>query len=164
MSRTMNDITTDIMTSQMNIEMASDPQEFELQIQELFNELYIKEDGIYWFYKNNEKRIEMIEEHIAKCSKIKKTLKNGAERMKQLVISSHEDAGTTPNHSDFNPLKIRNSSGAVDIIDEAKIPDKYWIRVETTKLDKKRILADLKEGEQIPGVRLAKNKFVAGFR
>lgn len=35
MSRSMADITTDIMTSQMNLEMAANPEEFELQIKEL---------------------------------------------------------------------------------------------------------------------------------
>ena len=57
MSRSMADITTDIMTSQMNLEMAANPEEFELQIKELFEELYIKEDCIYWFYKDNEKKL-----------------------------------------------------------------------------------------------------------
>ena len=164
MSRSMADITTDIMTSQMNLDMAANPEEFELQVKELFEELYIKEDGIYWFYKDNEKKLELIDEHIAKCNKIKKYLKNGSERMKQLVISCHDSAGTLPKNSAFNPLKVRESSGAVDVIDESKIPSRYWIKVETTKLDKKRILADLKTGEEVPGVRLAKNKFVAGFR
>ena len=55
MKRTMNEITTDIMTQQMNMEMALNPEEFNVQIQELYVELYDKEDGIYWFYRNNEK-------------------------------------------------------------------------------------------------------------
>ena len=56
MKRTMNEITTDIMTQQMNMEMSMDPEQFEVQAQELFTELYQKEDGIYWFYRDNEKR------------------------------------------------------------------------------------------------------------
>ena len=32
----MVDITTDIMTSQMNLDMAANPEEFELQVKELF--------------------------------------------------------------------------------------------------------------------------------
>ncbi len=164
MKRTMNEITTDIMTQQMNMEMALNPEEFNVQIQELFVELYDKEDGIYWFYRNNEKRMEMVDEHINKCKSIKKMLHNSNERVKQLVIQTHRELKTMPKNSEFNPLKIRKSSGAVEVIDENDIPDEYWVTVQTKKLDKKRILSELKEGSEIPGVRLIKKNFIGGFR
>ncbi len=164
MKRTMNEITTDIMTQQMNMEMALNPEEFNVQIQELFVELYDKEDGIYWFYRNNEKRMEMVDEHINKCKSIKKMLHNSNERVKQLVIQTHRELKTMPKNSEFNPLKIRKSSGAVEVIDENDIPDEYWVTVQTKKLDKKRILSELKEGSEIPGVRLIKKDFIGGFR
>ena len=135
-----------------------------MQVHELFNELYQKEDGIYWFYRDNEKKMEMVDEHIAKCKNIKKILNNTNERMKQLVIESHQDLQSMPKHSVFNPLKIRKSSGAVEVLDEQDIPSEYWIKVETQRLDKKRILEDLKEGKKIPGVRLLRKDFVGGFR
>ena len=164
MKRTMSEITTDIMTQQMNMEMAMDSEQFEIQVKELFVELYQKEDGIYWFYRDNEKKMEMIDEHVDKCKKIKKSLNNTNERMKQLVIESHGSTNTMPKHSVFNPLKIRKSAGAVEIIDENDIPQEYWVTVETKRLDKKRILEDLKEGTKIPGVRLLRKNFVGGFR
>ena len=164
MKRTMNEITTDIMTQQMNMEMALNPEELNVQIQELFVELYDKEDGIYWFYRNNEKRMEMVDEHINKCKSIKKMLHNSNERVKQLVIQTHRELKTMPKNSEFNPLKIRKSSGAVEVIDENDIPDEYWVTVQTKKLDKKRILSELKEGSEIPGVRLIKKDFIGGFR
>ena len=164
MKRTMNEITTDIMTQQMNMEMAMEPEQFNVQIQELFTELYDKEDSIYWFYRDNEKKIQMVDEHIAKCKNIKKMLHNTNERVKQLVIESHKELKTMPKNSVFNPLKIRKSAGAVEVIDEHSIPEEYWITVQTKKLDKKRILEELKEGSKIPGVRLIKKDFVGGFR
>ena len=164
MRRTMNEITTDIMTQQMNMDMALDPEQFNVQIQELFTELYQKEDGIYWFYRDNESKMQMIDEHLDKCKKIKKMLHNTNERVKQLVIESHEELKTMPKNSVFNPLKIRKSAGAVEIIDSNDIPDEYWITVRTRKLDKKRILEELKDGARIPGVRLMKKNFVGGFR
>ena len=136
------------MTQQMNMEMALNPEEFNVQIQELFVELYDKEDGIYWFYRNNEKRMEMVDEHINKCKSIKKMLHNSNERVKQLVIQTHRELKTMPKNSEFNPLKIRKSSGAVEVIDENDIPDEYWVTVQTKKLDKKRILSELKEGSE----------------
>ena len=164
MRRTMNEITTDIMTQQMNMDMAMDPEQFNVQIQELFTELYQKEDGIYWFYRDNESKMQMVDEHIAKCKKMKKMLHNANERVKQLVIESHTELKTMPKNSVFNPLKIRKSAGAVEVIDSNDIPDEYWITVRTRKLDKKRILEELKDGANIPGVRLLRKNFVGGFR
>ena len=160
----MNDITTDIMTQQMNMEMALEPEQFNIQIQELFTELYSKEDGIYWFYRDNEKKMEMIDEHMAKCKKIKKMLNNSNERMKQLVINAHEQTESMPKHSVFNPLKIRKSSGSVEITNESEIPNEYWIEVVSKKIDKKRILKELRDGNEIPGVRLICKNFIGGFR
>ena len=164
MKRTMNDITTDIMTQQMNMDMALNPEEFNVEIRELFTELYQKEDGIYWFYRNNEKKMEMVNEHIEKCRKIKKMLHNANERVKQLVIQSHDELKTMPKNSEFNPLKIRKSNGSVEVIDENEIPSEYWVTVEVKKLDKKRMLNELKEGIKIPGVRLLKKDYVGGFK
>ena len=164
MKRTMNDITTDIMTQQMNMDMALNPEEFNVQIKELFTELYQKEDGIYWFYRNNEKKMEMVNDHIDKCKKIKKMLHNANERVKQLVIQSHNELNTMPKNSEFNPLKIRKSNGSVEVIDENEIPSEYWVTVEVKKLDKKRMLNELKEGIKIPGVRLLKKDYVGGFK
>ena len=160
----MNDITTDIMTQQMNMEMSMDPEQFNLQIKELFTELYQKEDGIYWFYRDNEKKMEMVNDHIAKCKNIKKMLHNTNERVKQLVIESHGELNTMPKNSVFNPLKIRKSAGAVEIIDEQDIPDEYWVTVQTKKLDKKRMLAEMKRGTKIPGADIVRNPYVKGLK
>ena len=99
-----------------------------------------------------------------RAKKIKKMLHNTTERVKQLVIESHGELNTMPKNSVFNPLKIRKSAGAVEVIDEKDIPDEYWITVQTKKLDKKRILEELKDGTKIPGVRLLRKNFVGGFR
>ena len=49
-------------------------------------------------------------------------------------------------------------------IDETKIPSEYYVEKIETRLDKRRILEELKEGENIPGVRLIKNKHVRGLK
>ena len=52
----------------------------------------------------------------------------------------------------------------VEIIDEDKIPSEYYVEKIETRLDKRRILEELKEGNDIPGVRLIKNKHVRGLK
>ena len=107
---------------------------------------------------------EIFDEQIKKAQRYVKFLKNEQERMKAYVVSSHQLTGSLPKHSVLNPIKIRESAGAVDIIDEEIVPEEYFIWTTTKRLDKKRILTDLKEGKEIKGVRLAKKDFITGLK
>ena len=115
-------------------------------------------------YKETEKEIEMFEEQIKKLKTHTSVMKRAQERIKMLVVGTYAEVEQLPKHSVFNPIKVSTSSGAVDVIDEEAIPTEYWIEVITKRLDKKRILQELKNGTAIPGVRLANNAFVRGLR
>ena len=81
-----------------------------------------------------------------------------------LVIGTYAEVSQLPSHSVFNPIKVSQSAGAVDVIEENDIPNEYFIEVITKKLDKKRILQELKDGASIPGVRLVNNSYVRGLK
>jgi len=161
--RKMHEISTDIMKIQMGLDL-HDPGERRLQVEELFNELYEKEDGIYWLYTDNERKVEMVKEHIAKCRKVLKAITRDNEQIKSLVVDNHNAVGSLPKHSVFNPVSIRESNGAVHIDDEGSIPPEYFVKVEEYRLDKKRILKELKGGKTIPGVSLVTKPFVSGLK
>jgi len=162
MKRKMSEITTDIMSMQMGLTFNED--NYDIQLEELFAELYDKEDGIYWLYKDNDKKIELVKEHMDKCKKIMNMIKNGQESIKSMVMTRHESVGTLPKNSVFNPVSIRNSNGAVDAYDEDKVPDEYYITIQTKRLDKKRMVEEMKAGTKIPGARLVKKSFVNGLK
>ena len=134
------------------------------RVDELFTEMHQKEDGIFWMYKESEKEIEMFEAQIKKLKSHTAVMKRAQERIKMLVIGTYAEVERLPKHSVFNPIKISNSSGAVDVVDEEMIPKEYWIEIITKRLDKKRILQELKDGTTIPGVRLAHKDFITGLR
>jgi hypothetical protein len=163
MKRKMHEISTDIMTLQMGLDMKS-PEERTIQLQDLFLELFEKEDGIYWLYTDNNKKIGMVKNHISKCKVILDIIQRDNEQIKGLVIDTHESLDSVPKHSIFNPIKVRNSSGAVLVEDESIIPKEYFVLVQEERLDKKRILKELKEGNKIPGVKLVKKPFVSGLK
>jgi hypothetical protein len=163
MKRKMHEISTDIMTLQMGLDMKS-PEERTIQLQDLFLELFDKEDGIYWLYVDNEKKVDMVKDHINKCKIVLNVIQRDNEQIKDLVINTHESLDSLPKHSIFNPIKIRNSSGAVFVEDESIIPKEYFVLVQEERLDKKRILKELKEGNKIPGVKLIKKPFVSGLK
>ena len=162
MKRKMSEITTDIMSMQMGLTYNED--NYDIQLEEVFAELYDKEDGIYWLYKDNDKKIELVKEHMDKCKKIMNMIKNGQESIKGMVMTRHESVGTLPKNSVFNPVSIRNSNGAVDAYDEDKVPDEYYITIQTKRLDKKRMVEEMKAGTKIPGARLVKKSFVNGLK
>jgi len=115
-------------------------------------------------YTDNDRKISMIKEHMDKCRAVMNSIRKDNEYVKKLVIDNHEAVGSLPKHSVFNPVKIRNSSGAVYVEDESVIPKEYFILVQEERLDKKRILQELKEGKTIPGVSLVTKPFVSGLK
>ena len=159
--RTLNEISNDIMLVQNSFELTE--QEIDEQMDTLHTELHDKENGVYWFYKNIDSKISLAKEYKDKADLVMKKLKYTQERLKGLDIEAYKASGQLPAHDEFNPIKIMEM-GKVEIIDESKIPSEYYIEKIEQRLDKRRILEELKEGTEIPGVRLRVNKHVRGLK
>ena len=159
--RSLFEITSDIAT--INTDLFADDEEIEQKLTVLFNELGTKEDGIYWWFKKTQQDIDLADEYISKIQAEKKKRQNAQKTVKNMMVEANATVGRLPKHSEFNPLKIMESA-SVNIIDENKIPDTYWIEVRTKKLDKKRMLAEMKRGTKIPGADIAKNPYVKGLK
>jgi len=159
--RSLNQISSDIMLVQNSFELTE--QEIDEQLDLLHDELHDKENGVYWFYKNLDSKVALAKEYKEKANEVIKKLKYTQERLKGLVIEAYTASKQLPAHDEFNPIKIIQM-GKVDIVDESKIPSEYYIEKIETRLDKRRILEELKEGKEIPGVRLQKNKHVRGLK
>ena len=159
--RTLNEISTDIMLVQNSFELTE--QEIDEQLDALHTELHNKENGVYWFYKNLDSKVALAKEYKTKADDVIKKLKYTQEKLKRLVLEAYAASNQLPAHDEFNPIKIIQM-GKVEIIDESKIPSEYYIEKIETRLDKRRILEELKEGVVIPGVALKKNKHVRGLK
>ena len=159
--RSLFDITSDIAT--VNTDLFADDEEIEQKLKVLFNELGKKEDGIYWLFKKTQQDIDLADEYISKIQAEKRKRQNAQKTVKNMMVEANATVGRLPKHSEFNPLKIMKSA-SVNIIDENKIPEQYWIEVITKKLDKKRMLAEMKRGTKIPGADIAKNPYVKGLK
>ena len=159
--RTFLDITSDI--AEVKADFWLSEEEIDKKLGTLYWEIAKKENGVYWYYKNLDKTIEMAEEYKNQMNDNIKKLKYTQKKLKELVINAYESTDNLPAFSDFNPVKIMKSS-SVEIIEESKIPLKYWVKVETTKLDKKLILEDLRNGIKVPGCDLKKKPYVKGLK
>ena len=160
-NRSLNEISSDIMLVQNSFELTE--QEIDEQLDILHTELHKKENGVYWFYKNLDSKVALAKEYKEKADAVIKKLKYTQEKLKGLVIDAYAASGQLPAYDDFNPIKIIQM-GKVEIIVESKIPSEYYIEKIETRLDKRRILEELKEGIKIPGVTLRKNKHVRGLK
>ena len=138
-------------------------QEIDEQLDALHTELHDKENGVYWFYKNLDSKVALAKEYKEKADAVIKKLKYTQEKLKRLVLEAYVASGQLPAHDEFNPIKIMEM-GKVEVIDETKIPSEYYIEKIETRLDKRRILEELKEGKVIPGVALRKNNHVRGLK
>ena len=160
--RTFIEIANEMSITKESFELTE--QEIDERLDELYWEMCRKEDGVHFFYESVSKKIDMAKEYKAKIDDAIKKMQYTRRRVKQLVIDAHEaaDAGTNPNYSDFNPIKIIERA-SLQIIEEERIPKKYYTEVITQKLDKERILKDLKDGKKVAGCDIIKKRYVRGL-
>ena len=159
--RSLMEISSDIMMTKNSFELTE--EEIDEQLDILHTELHKKENGVYWFYNGMDKKIELAKEYKSKMDEVIKKMKYTQEKLKRLVVEAYAASKQLPAHDEFNPIKIMEM-GKVEILDESKIPDEYYIEKIEQRLDKRRILEELKEGTEIPGVRLRVNKHVRGLK
>ena len=159
--RSFLDITSDIVMAKDDFSLTE--EEIKEQLATLYNELAVKEDGVYWFYKKLDKDIELAVEYKKKIEDEIKKRQTAQKNLQELVIEANTTVDKLPKYSDFNPIKILESA-SVNIIDESIIPQEYWVEHRAVKLDKKNLLKDLKKGKSIDGVELKKNPYVKGLK
>lgn len=87
----------------------------------------------------------------------KKTLERKSERLEQYLAESLNAREIAKIETARARVSFRKST-SVEIIDEEKIDSKYKKEVVETKVDKKLLTQDLKQGAEIEGARLVTNQ------
>ena len=163
MSRSLIDITRDLIVAEQEATIFNSEEAME-RVKQFAAERYNKVNGIQYLYGELEGEIALFSRQMDKLKQYLKFLKNSQESVKMYVISQYNDTGELPSHDVFNPIKIRKSPGAVDVVNEDAVPTEYFKEVTTMRLDKKRILEELKAGKEVPGCRLVKNDYMRGVK
>lgn len=94
-------------------------------------------------------------ERIKQLQVVKKVADNAERRMKERLQAAMEEYGLTKVECGLRKLSLRTSQ-AVEITDEAKLPNEY-IKVATS-VDKSALRADLLAGVVVEGAELKTNK------
>ena len=96
----------------------------------------------------------MIKTEIKRLQDLKKLKENKIENLKKYTKECLEEADIKKLSTSLGNISIRKLPGSVEVLEEDSIPAEYKKEVVTVTVDKKSILADLKEGVVVPGVTL----------
>ena len=113
-----------------------------------------KGTGIIVVVRNLEADIEVIKTEIKRLQDLKKLKENKIENLKKYTKECLEEADIKKLSTSLGNISIRKLPGSVEVLEEDSRPAEYKKEVVTVTVDKKSILADLKEGVVVPGVTL----------
>lgn len=113
-----------------------------------------KGTGIILVVRNLESDVEAIKAEIKRLQDLKKSKENKIENLKKYTKECLEEADIKKVSTSLGNISIRKLPGSVEVLEENSIPQEYKKEVITVTIDKKAILAELKEGVVIPGVTL----------
>lgn len=119
-------------------------------------EIESKSAGIVTVVRNLETTVDAIENEIKRLQDLKKIKKNNIDRLKEYTKECVELRGVKKVETPLGNLSLRKLPGSVEVIDETKLMNEpiYVVEKVAKTLDKKAILADLKEGLLVDGAIL----------
>jgi len=123
-------------------------------IQENFEE---KSINITKIIKMNEAEVDVIETEIKRLKERQQVINNSNDRLKSYLYTHMTATGIDKIKSPLFTLSITKNPPKTNVIDENLIPIDYKTFKTVISVDKKQILADLKEGKEIEGVKLVQD-------
>ena len=107
-------------------------------------ELEAKAEGYAMVMKQLEGNVGMIDKEIERLNYRKKILKNNISAMKNNLEVAMVETGKTKFKTDLFSFGIQKNPPSVEILNESKIPDIYYVEQEP-KLDRRFLLDRLRE-------------------
>ena len=100
---------------------------------------------------------------LADMKKRLERIENASARKREVSLGVMEDAGIEKIHAADFTASLRVSQPGVEVVNEAEIPEPYWIP-QPPKLDRKGVLDALKGGTMVPGATFANSKVSLAIR
>lgn len=138
-------------------EMTEDENQLAVWKEEIAKDIQAKSQNIIAVFRNEKRTIQAIEEEIKRLSEMKdkrkKKLSNFEDWVKTCMLSYNIEKIETP----IGKLSFSNSE-AVEIFDESLIDEKFIKEKVEKTISKTEIKKAIKEGEEVQGARIIKNK------
>lgn len=136
----MNDIDVDEQTILDTLESIGD-------------EIEEKADNYAKIIQSSKGMVTALESEIKRLTERKTAVSNKIDRLKKFLEESMIETGKTKFKTNLFSFGIQKNPPSVQITEGTVLPDKYYIPQEP-KTDKKSLIADIKAGAEIKGVKL----------
>lgn len=125
-----------------------DEKVFKDTLESIECELEVKADAYAMIVTNLSGDVEKIDKEIERLTYMKKVLKNRTDYLKRNLENAMILMNKKKFKTDIHSYSISKNAPSLNILDEAKIPETYWVTQEP-KLDRKALLADVKVNPEL---------------
>lgn len=84
----------------------------------------------------------------------KSRIERSIETRRNIILSAMEKAEVPSIKSPLGTMSVRATARKLIVVDEAKVPARYWIPSDP-RLDKMALIKDLRDGQSVEGVELS---------
>ena len=115
-----------------------------------------------YIVKELEGQILMLENAYDEMWQRKVRFENGRKNLLKYLQTCMTIAGVSKVKGDLFDVAIKKNPHAVQIVNDGLVPEEYWKipEPEPARLDKRRLLKDLKDGKNVPGCQLEQTERV----
>ena len=131
-----------------------EPEVIEEALRSVEGELSDKLQNITYIIKREESDINLIDEEIKRLQARKKAISGNVDRLKQYMFEAMKFADVKKVNTSLNTWSIAKNPASVNILDESLIDSQYIVVETVTKVDKKKLLTDLKNGLEVAGAEI----------
>ena len=110
------------------------------------NEIANKGKGIIQVVRSIEADVDAVKNEIDRLTKIKRAKEKHIKKLREYTKSCMEQMNMKKLETPVGNITVRKGTSTLKIDDETKLPDKYLEIVQTYKVDKDLLKADLKAG------------------
>ena len=127
----------------------------------LEGQLQEKAVNVAKFMQNLDTTAKAIKEAEQQMARRRKAIENRAQWIRTYLKSNMEAAGISRIESPWFRLAIQKNPAAVEILDEAALPDEFKSEVVTVKIDKTALKQVMQDGVNVPGAMLSQGTRLA---
>lgn len=113
-----------------------------------------KGQAVVVIFRGMEADIDAIDSEMKRLSEKKKAIQNRVEWLRNYLRDNMAATGITKISCPLFNITLSEAAKQVEVFDESALPDDYVTVKTVLSPDKRKLLADLKEGVEIPGAML----------
>lgn len=134
-----------------------DEMDFTDTLESINETLDIKLENTAKVIRTFEAQGEALKREEERMKKKRQTYENSVERMKRYIFDAMQATGKDKLKGVHVSLRLQNNPPSVNMLDDKAIPAHYLIE-QPSAVDKKAVLADLKNGIAVEGAELKQEK------